>query len=121
MVGAGSARRIASSSASSQRLATDHSGCVWICAHLGAWAVGRTSIATTLPAASTIAAPTANAVLRRTRPAGMGEVDPGVLNVSGYDKHLEERSTNLLRTAGDELGQRSETVRRSNLSAIVRE
>ena len=49
------------------------------------------------------------------------EVDTTGLNVSGYDKHLEERSTNLVRVGRDELGQRSETVRRSNLSAIVRE
>jgi hypothetical protein len=49
------------------------------------------------------------------------EVDTTVPYVRGYNKRLEERSTNLLTVARDELGQRSETVRRSNLSAIVRE
>ena len=38
-----------------------------------------------------------------------------------YHRHLEERNTNLLPIGPEEIGQRSETVRRANLSAIVRE
>jgi predicted NBD/HSP70 family sugar kinase len=36
-------------------------------------------------------------------------------------EHLAERNTNLLTLGRNEIGQRSETVRRANLSAIVRE
>jgi len=38
-----------------------------------------------------------------------------------YDKHFDERITNLVITPREAVGQRSETVRRANLSAIVRE
>ena len=87
--------------------------------------------AETLPATSTSAAATHSAIVRRDLPASIltapapsgapAKVDTTALYVGGYNKRLEERSTNLLTMGRDELGQRSETVRRSNLSAIVRE
>src|SRR5512147_1462189 len=41
--------------------------------------------------------------------------------VRAYPRHLEERNTNPVAMRLYAVGQRSETVRRANLSAIVRE
>src|SRR5712691_10431930 len=66
IVGAGSARRIASSKASSQRLATDHSGCsVARGGHLGGVAACRT--ATPPPTARTTTAARARLSALRVR------------------------------------------------------
>ena len=48
------------------------------------------------------------------------KVDTRCRDVRVYDKYLGKRSTNRV-TPRDVVGQRSETVRRANLSAIVRE
>jgi predicted NBD/HSP70 family sugar kinase len=53
----------------------------------------------------------------RVRPK---KVDTRRRDVRVYDKYLGKRSTNRV-TPRDVIGQRSETVRRANLSAIVRE
>jgi predicted ArsR family transcriptional regulator len=45
---------------------------------------------------------------------------PG-MSESGTPPLLKERNTNLVTVRRDDVGQRSESVRRANLSAIVRE
>jgi hypothetical protein len=61
MVGAGSARRIASSIASSQRRATDHSGWLVIGGQRGVWVNGRQA---TIPVAITTPTATMPSVMR---------------------------------------------------------
>jgi predicted NBD/HSP70 family sugar kinase len=56
-----------------------------------------------------------------TGAVGVGSLDTGGGHVRAYHKHLKERNTNPVFAGRDEIGQRSETVRRANLSAIVRE
>ena len=57
------------------------------------------------------------------RPRGLDiwRLDTHRGHVRAYHKHLKERNTNPVFLGRDEVGQRSETVRRANLSAIVRE
>ena len=102
-----------------------------------AWAASREAIATTsqrsalrMPGMTFLRAMSAVdrtpqrrlVIVRSVRPAASGSLRHGHAGRwTSLSQHLEERNTNPVTMRLEAVGQRSETVRRANLSAIVRE